>query len=574
MILRWGWRLAAIVSLVAAPAMAQQNAPAPSLVAPPTIAAPTNSTRISLPQVPAGAAVPAQAKTLFFKLIGVDISGEFPELEAARQQLEAALIGKRISVADLFEFANRLQQAYVNAGYPLARVVTLPQELDKQARVKLRVIDGFIERMDLATLPTQVRDRVYIVLAPLIGQTHLKQKQLERQLLIAGETPGLILNATFGAGKEIGGSLLVLTGRYRPVSASLYIDNALPKSFATWQAVQSVSFNSLFGFGEQFSVSAAGYPNEDYFSRYPTRRYLSTSLVLPIGIDGWKVEFGATDGRTTPHVDPIFATQGQLDRAYAKLAYQAIKLRDAEMTFNGRFEATNEQISTLLFFPAIPLSQDRVRSLRGGVEGIMRFREAGMTFSYAGQISRGIDAFGARTVQEATPLLPLSRQGADAVFTKVDGRFDIHQSLPEQFYASISGAGQSSLNRALLTSEQFDLTGATALSGYTSGALPGDSGWVVRGEFGRAFVIPIESGALTVTPYAFAATGERIFWAPTALEVGDIHASNYGAGARFNLTPWNNFMPDAYSFVEWSHRETSYAPLRGERIFAGIVLRY
>ena len=33
-------------------------------------------------------------------------------------------------------------------------------------------------------------------------------------------------------------------------------------------------------------------------------------------------------------------------------------------------------------------------------------------------------------------------------------------------------------------------------------------------------------------------------------------------------------MPDAYSFVEWSHRETSYAPLRGERIFAGIVLRY
>ena len=92
-------------------------------------------------------------------------------------------------------------------------------------------------------------------------------------------------------------------------------------------------------------------------------------------------------------------------------------------------------------------------------------------------------------------------------------------------------------------------TGVATLSGYTSGALPGDSGWVVRGEFGRAFVIPIESGALTVTPYAFAATGERIFWAPTALEVGDIHASNYGAGARFNLTPWNNFMPDAYSFV-------------------------
>jgi hemolysin activation/secretion protein len=556
------------------PAMAQAPAPAPSLVEPPTIVAPTPSTRITLPSVPAGAATPEQAKKLFFKLTGIDVQGEFPELEAARKELEAAVIGKRISVADLFEFANKLQQAYVNAGYPLARVVTLPQELDKEARVKLRVIDGFIERMDLEALPQQVRNRVYIVLSPLIGKTHLMQKELERQLLIAGETPGLILNATFGAGKEIGGSLLVLTGRYRPVSASLYVDNALPTSFATWQAVSSASFNSLLGLGEQISISAAGYPNEDYFTPYPTRRYLGATFVVPLGIDGWKLELGGLDGRTTPHVDPTVATQGQLDQGHAKLSYEVVKLRDTELNFSGRFDATDERISSLLFTPAVPLSQDRLRVVRWGIDGIIRLREVGTTFDYALNVSRGLNDFGARAADEANALLPLSRLGADDVFSKVDGHLNINQNLPEQLFVAVLLAGQSSGGRPLLTSEQFDITGASALSGYTSGALPGDTAWVSRAEFGRSFLIPIETGGVTIAPYAFAATGERILEEPTVLEVGDVHASDFGVGTRFTLTPWNNTMPDSYSFVEWSHRSTSYVPLQGERVFAGMVLRY
>lgn len=574
--LGWRWRswLVATVSVLAEPALAQVIAPAPSRVAPPTIVAPTPNTRIALPQVPAGSAAPQQAKKLFFKLLGIDVQGEFPELQAAREQLEADIVGKRISVADLFDFASRLQQAYVNAGYPLARVVTLPQELDKQARVKLMVIDGFIERLDLEALSKPVRNRVYTVLSPLIGQRHLKQKELERQLLIAGETPGLILNATFAAGKEVGSSLLILTGQFRPVSASLYVDNALPKSFGTWQAVASTSFNNALGLGEQLSLSAAGYPDENFVTSYPTRRYLGASAVIPIGIDGWKIEFGATDGRTTPRVDPAFSTQGLLKQGRVKLSYDAIKLRDTELSFYGRFDATNESINFLAFSPAVPLSEDRVRAVRAGMEGIVRLREAGTTVRYNATVSRGIDGLGARSAADASPLLPLSRQGADDVFWKFDGRFDINQSLPEQFFISFSGAGQSSFNKALLTSEQFDIAGATALSGYTSGALPGDTAWVVRGELGRSFSIPIESGGLTVSPYLFASTGERIYEKPTVLEAGDVHASNFGAGARFNLTPWNDLMPSSYSFIEWSHRSTEYEPFKGERIFAGMVLRY
>jgi hemolysin activation/secretion protein len=528
--------------------------------------------RISLPQVPAGAATPEQAKTLFFVLTGLDIDGEFPELAAVRAELASTLIGKRISVADLFALADKLQQAYVNAGYPLARVVTLPQEIGKQARVKLKVIDGFVERMELEALPPAARSRVLAVLSPLLRKPHLTQQELERQLLIAGDTPGLILNATFGAGKEIGGSILVLTGRYRPMSATLYVDNALPKSFQTWQAVSSFSFNSLLGFGEQLSVSAAGYPNEDYFTAHPTRRYLSATFAVPLGINGLKAEFGATNARTTPHVLPIFATQGLLDRAYAKLAFDAVKRRDTGLTFSARYDATDERIDTLALTPALPISLDRTRVVRGGVEGLWRWREAGITLTYGSNLSHGLDGLGARTIDKANALLPLSRLGTDAVFTKLDGHAEIYQSLPEDFFWSVAASGQTPFNKPMLTSEQFDLTGSRALSGFTSGALPGDRGWVVRGEFGRAFSA---FSAMMITPYVFAATGERILENPTILEFRRLGAKNYGVGTRFNIAPLNEHLPEAYGFVEWSRRQVDVNPfLNGDRIFAGVVLRY
>ncbi len=57
-----------------------------------------------------------------------------------------------------------------------------------------------------------------------------------------------------------------------------------------------------------------------------------------------------------------------------------------------------------------------------------------MTFTYSGTFSRGLDALGARTIDRATALSPLSRLDADAEFVKLDGRFEVYQSLPMDFF--------------------------------------------------------------------------------------------------------------------------------------------
>lgn len=561
-----------------------QVIPAPSQVQPPVVPPAPGGARIAIPQVPAGAKIPAEAKKLRFKLTGFSIEGEFDELRAQRDEIAAPLIGKTVTVADVFEFADRLQQIYVRAGYPLVRVVLLPQEFENAARIKLRVIDGYVERMDLEALAPNVRGRVAAVLAPLFHKTHLKQTELERQLLIAGDTAGLILNATFAAGKEIGGSVLVLTGRYRPVSASLYADNAMPQVFGTGQLVGTAALNSVLGLGEQLTFSAAGLPDKDVSTKDPTRRYLTGSFLLPIGIDGWKFEIGATDGVTTPRVsERSFATQGLLKQARAKLSYDVVKLRDFELTANARFEATNEEIDNLSGAsgaPRVAQSIDRIRALRIGFDGIWRARATGTTLLFGTTYSQGLPIFGARRALDAAAEGTfLSRTGADAVFDKWDGRLEINQALPEDFFVALMASGQTSFHKALLTSEQFDITGTKALSGLTSGALPGDTAWVIRSELGHPFTLPVESGGFVLTPYLFAATGERIYWQATRPETASVHATNYGTGLRINLTPWLPEMPDGYGFIEWSRvrgngRLDTEPSLDGYRVFAGILLRY
>jgi hemolysin activation/secretion protein len=554
---------------------ASRVAPAPSQVEPPTLPAlPQAAPQIPGIAPPEAPAFPEGAEKLSIVLLGFDIGGEFDEFVAIRRELAAPLIGRRVSVAELFTFATKLQEAYVRAGYLLVRVVVAPQELNERARVKIQVIDGFIERIDVTALPGPVKARVSAVLQPLFRKNHLLQRDLERRLLLAGDTPGLELRTTFAAGEEIGGSILLLTGVYRPVSASAYSDNAMPITFGTTQGVALLGFNSVFGLGEQISVSATGFPSGNFGTEFPTRRFLQGSGTVPIGIDGLRLVMTTTDGRTTPNVPALAATQGVFRQSSVILAYDAIRSRDVQLVFSGRFDKTYERIDTLVLNPPVSLSLDEVRPIRGSIDGNWRLRDTDTTIFFTTTVSRGLNALGARTIADATPELPLSRQGADAVFTKLNAGFGILQSLPSDFFVATTAYAQSSFNRPLLTSEQFDIVGPKMLSGFTAGALPGDSAWVVRTEVGHLTQVPMGTGGITITRYVFGATGERLFYQPTVLELGSVHASNYGIGMRFLSTRWAELMPNSYSFIEASRRTSTNPLLEGWRVFGGMLIQY
>jgi hemolysin activation/secretion protein len=569
----WAFFVAGMGEL--AQAQEPPRAPAPSQVTPPRLPTePRVAPQIPSVSPPEAPAFPKDAEKLSLVLLGFDVEGEFEEFVATRRELAAPLIGKRVTVAQIFEFATKLQEAYVQAGYLLVRVVVVPQELGERARVKIRVIDGFIERIDVSALPSAVRNRIAAVLEPLFQKRHLTQDELERRLLLAGDTPGLELRSTFAPGEQIGGSVLILTGLHRPVSASAYIDNAMPVTFGTLQNVALLGLNSVLGAGEQITVSATGYPGHDFATEYPTRRFLQGAVVFPVGIDGLKMLVAGTDGRTTPRVELLAQTQGIFRQNTYVLAYDAIKKRDSQLTFSGRFDATYERVDTLVLTPPVSLRLDEVRPVRASVDGAWRLREIDTSIAFGATVSRGLNALGARTLADATPELPLSRQGADAVFTKLNLGLAITKYLPSDFFVATTSYAQSSFRRPLLTSEQFDIIGPKMVSGLPVGLLPGDAAWVVRTELGHVSQFPIESGGLSITPYAFGAMGERIYYQPTVLELGSVHVTNVGIGLRLISTRWAELMPNSYAFVEGSRVKSSDPTLEQWRIFAGALIQY
>ena len=137
------------------PVHAQQVAP--SRVTPESLRpAPAAAPEIELPSG-AAASAPAAAAGLSVVVGRVEVAGTFPGFEGETQAVVGPLGGQRVTVAELYAAANALEHAYAAAGYILARVVVPPQKLVDGGPVRLSVVDGVIERVDVSAVPERQR---------------------------------------------------------------------------------------------------------------------------------------------------------------------------------------------------------------------------------------------------------------------------------------------------------------------------------------------------------------------------------------------------------------------------------
>lgn len=483
-----------------------------------------------------GPEAPAGAEKLFVRLSGVSVKGGLPQLAAATADLEARLSGRRVSGAEVFAAARDLEAAYGKAGYVLVRVVLPPQRLVDGARLSLVVVDGFIERIDAKGVPERVRQRIEALLGPLTQQRGLTLQEIERRVLLAGDAPGVILRSTLAPGKADGATVLVIDGKYQAVSATLTADNTLSQALGRTSVGLGLDFNSIAGFGELVYLRTSGHPNggdDGFFDRYPRNRSLAAGFVLPLGLDGLTFNAEYTDARTTPKVLAGIQSADVFERLSLRLRYAWLRGRAANFNSELWFDAQNERQTLVVGAVRLPLSEDRLRILRFVSDGDM-LTPWGATISGRATFSLGLDALGARSAADASLLLPLSRQGADASFRKFDITLGYIQPLAEHLVASVSARAQTSFGAALAHSEQIGIANITGLSALDSGSIAGDQGYVVRGELSSPWSVPLPTSAIGVvaSPYVFAAHGKVALENPTALEAASIRATSYGGGLR------------------------------------------
>ena len=474
-----------------------------------------------------GSKAPPGAEKIGITLSDVNLKGGLSQMAAANAALKARLTGRRVAVSELFNAVASLEEAYANAGFVLVRVVLPQQNLRDGGVLKVAVVDGFVETVDSSSVPPEVQKRIDLLVAPLVDRKGLTLRQLERQLLLAGDTAGVALGTALGAGRLPGGTVLTLKPEYKKITGFVGFDNFNAAGLGEYSVNAGAEFNSPFGYGESFYIRASGAP-QDYLTSDPRYRILAGGFVLPIGASGSVLNGEITKSDTTPD-NPAAPTRSNFDRQSLRFLTPVIRSRQVNLTTRLSIDRQQDSQDLIAGGGKTPIYEDKITVLRLG--GSLSYVHDDGAFSDVGAVlSRGVDTWGARTVADAVGGTPLSRQGADAEFSKLSLSGFHQRSLAENIVLSLTGRAQVSFGDSLVTSEQFGLAGPRELSGFESGQLRGDSGWAVRAEVAHQSRATFGTTPVVLGPYAFVAAGGVSIEQPTALESASEDAQSYGVG--------------------------------------------
>lgn len=474
-----------------------------------------------------GTTAPEGSERIGITLSGVNLKDGLPQMAQANAALEARLTRGRIPVSELFNAVSALEEAYANAGFVLARVVLPQQSLRDGGVLSVVVVSGFIETVDTASVPPEVQRRLDQLTAPLLNRTELTLAELERQLLLAGDTAGIALGTALGAGRSPGGTVLTLDPEYQKITGFVGFDNNASDDLGGFTLNAGVEFNSPFSYGETIYLRASGSPKQ-LFGSDPQYRVLAGGFVMPLGGSGLALNGEFTTSDTTPDVIAS-PTRSNFDRQSLRLIYPAIRSRQLNVTTQFSIDSQQDTQDLITGGGPIPIYEDKITVLRFG--GSLNYLHEDGAFSDVGVVlSRGIDALGARSLADVGLGTPLSRQGADAEFTKLNLSGFHQRALSDKVVFSFTGRAQFSFGDSLVTSEQFGLTGPRELSGFDSGELRGDNGWLVRAEVAHQTPTTLASTPVVMSPYIFVAAGSISIEQPTIVENARESAHSFGIG--------------------------------------------
>ena len=523
--------------------LANGQAVAPSRVTPSTLAPPVGPAGAITVTSPAGLTPPQNASNLSVAISNVTVEGGFPELEAETEAVTAKLRGRRVTVAEIFAAANAIEQAYAARGYVLVRVAVPPQQLKNGGPLRLVVVDGFVESVDVKGVPERQRALVQARLASLIGKRHVTLAEIERRLILASDIPGLVLSSTIARGTAPGGTLLVLEATWSPIAGTFGFDNRLPPSLGNWELNGALAVNSPLGYGEQlYGAASTGYNLGKVFDATTPMQLLGVGAVLPLGVDGLKINPEYTNSVTRPAPVPGAPPDvGYYQRFDLRASYPLILTRAQALTFQATYEWAQEHLSPIGFDTDIYDDQYNVARLQ--LEDHLRLPYGLLAGTLV--FSQGLGGRG--ETQAALTNVPLSQQGAFPTFSK-SGSMQPGRSLCPTICRALIGQAQTSFGHPLFIAEQFSLDGSQAASAYPLGTFSVDEGATLRGEIQRAYPFGWTQGRGTIAPYIFGAASQGWIDDPTAVQPGHINAESFGVGLRLGADTPTPVLPLGATF--------------------------
>lgn len=414
----------------------------------------------------------AEAQKIKFKLVGVVIEGNCVYSQQELSHLYQKYLHKTISVADLFAIVQDISNYYRNNGYILSRALLPPQQV-KNGVVHIKVIEGYIDKVDVTGKPLGAECLVYAFGGHIKECRPLLLSRMERYMLLVNEIPNTQVKAVLAPSKtKVGAADLTLVTNNRPISGYVSYDNYGTRYIGPQQMTANVAFGSFITSGDLGQVTVTKTPKGGELT------YNDINYSAAVGDEGIRWIIGATRAKT----HPLFVLQPlQIDglnlNYYTSMQFPIIRTRTKSLTIQVNFNYLDSEVNFGPFNDL--LYMDHLRPL--GVGFTFNFSDSwyGANLLYA-DIRQGLPILGYSSNYNPQTAF-VSRPGGRGDFTKIDMQFNRLQAIAGPLSAYIQVRGQWAFN-PLLASEQFTFGGSVLGRGYDVAELIGDKGFAASFE--------------------------------------------------------------------------------------------
>jgi hemolysin activation/secretion protein len=469
---------------------------------------------------------PKGADKIVLRVRGVRIVGSTVYSAEQFMPLYAGLIGRRVSLAAVYELAQRITEKYGNDGYVLSRAIVPPQNLDPAgAIVRIQVVEGYIDKVEWPPQLSRYRDFFTSYAAKITAERPANIRTIERYLLLAGDLPGLKFSTALRPSKyDEDASTLIVEVAQKPLDANAHIDNRGTAARGPFEYYGSATLNNLLGWQEALTLTYAGVvPLKELNYAAADYRQVLNSEGLTFFAD-FSYAWG-TPG-TVQLEQLLYRTLGPYGDA--GFSYPVLRSRERNLTLSGQFFASNSESDIL----GAPFNDDRLRGFRTRADGDFADPWQGINQVYA-IFSHGIEGFG--STQNGNPLA--SRAVGTVDFSKIEGYAGHTHPLIGNFSAYAAAYGQYALE-PLLTPEQCGFGGRFFGRAFDPSQFLSDSCIEATGEL-RYDIRSLPSQISQAQLYGFTDWGDLYTLQPAIGTPAVVDAASAGVGARLG---WSNHL--------------------------------
>jgi hemolysin activation/secretion protein len=425
-----------------------------------------------------GAAAPGDGATVVLR--GVTLAGASAVRADQLEPLWADLIGQPVNLATLESLAEQIGASYRTRGFVLSQAF-LPAQVVQDGVVEIRVVEGFIDRVAVASGAPNQTAAVGRRFEPVSTDRPARLQTIERAVLLSRDLLGGGVETVLESSPDTfaAADMAVLLDP-PPPTGFLAADNRGSRLYGEASFVLGGVAHNLLGANERLELLVAGSPE----GALGYVRGVAAFPVVPLdrtAFDGTMLEVEADYAEGDPDLTVAGGAAGlslTTRETGVRVALRTPFIRTRAQNLYGHVQLDWRDATNVTSFGPDALSEkDRLLVFELGAEWDGADRRAGVTL-VSGRLRQGLDTDRATVGGGAG--------AGETDFTLVSARVVRLQRLGTGPYALwVEGIGQFAAG-VLPNSERFGLGDATIGRGFAPGNTTGDSGFGARVELRRS----------------------------------------------------------------------------------------